>query len=155
MIPRSAALIVTATLMTACAGPMIEQGYMQPYKHQRGIHIGLDLSGYEGEPVYAVMDGVVTGAGPNLVKIQHTDTRETVYYHIGHVRVSIGQQVRKGQQVAQLALDGVRGPHDHRTITRAHLHLELHSALGRGQDPETLNMKCDGDGAWWPVGCRR
>jgi murein DD-endopeptidase MepM/ murein hydrolase activator NlpD len=155
MYQRSAVLIAMMSLLTACAGPVIEQGYMQPYKYQRGIHLGLDLAGYEGEPVYAVQDGLVTGAGPNLVKIQHPDTRVTVYYHIGQVRVSIGDRVRKGQQIAQLALDGVRGPHDHRTITRAHLHLELHSSTGRGQDPESLNMKCLGDGWWWPVGCRR
>lgn len=149
----SCMLLITVAL-TACAGPNVEQGYLEPYRYQRGLHTGVDLSGYLGEPVYAIDSGTVVGAGPELVKVQHGNGQVVTYYHVGTVRVQLGQQVQQAQQLAELALTGVRGPHDSRTIGRPHLHLELHAESGRGLDPLSLKMTCDKPGPRWPVGCR-
>ena len=145
--------VLVGLLLVGCAsGPHIEQRYLA--QTQGSLHTGLDLSGYLSEPVRAAQAGRVVGAGPELVEIEHADGRVTRYYHIGSVRVQRGDQVQGGQQIAQLALTGIRGYHDRRVIGRPHLHLELRDSNGRGQDPESLPMTCDGgSGWWWPVGC--
>ena len=153
---RTIAALLTLITLQACAGPVVLKGYLEPYR-DGGLHPGLDLSGYLGEPVRAVRAGCVVGAGPELVVLEHDTQQQTVYYHVGSVRVQRGDCVAQGDQLAELALTGVRSINDRSTIGpgQQHLHLELKSATGRGQDPATLKMSCEAGAAWrWPVGCR-
>lgn len=147
-----------ATLLTACAaGPQLGLGYMQQRPDQRmnRLHTGLDLHAHLGEPVRAPRAARVTGAGPEFVQLTHDTGQITEYQHVDRVRVVQGQTVSAGEIIAQIALTGQRGFGDSRPPSYPHLHMELKTESGRGQDPETLKMTCDGRwGWWWPVGCR-
>lgn len=87
----------------------------------------------QGMPVFAALDGVVivsqdgfpdmntscTG-NPNYVGIDHGGGMRTYYLHLkrGSVSVSLGQQVRSGQQIGLIGSSGCS--------TGPHLHLETH-----------------------------
>ncbi len=150
--------ISIATLLTACAaGPTVGLRYMEQRTGQQygRLHTGLDLAAHVGEPVRAPRQGTVTGAGPEHVQITHDLGQITAYQHIDRVSVRIGDSVQAGQIIAYIALTGQRGAYDHRPPSYPHLHMELKDDRGRGQDPESLKMTCDGrHGWWWPVGCR-
>ena len=155
---KAVSALAVATLLTGCAaGPSIGLRYMEyrPDQRMNKLHTGLDLGSYVGEPVRAPRQGTVTGAGPEFVQIEHDTGQVTEYQHVSQVRVTQGQRVQAGQIIAQVAMTGQRGFGDSRPPSYPHLHLELKSEQGRGQDPETLKMSCDGSsGWWWPVGCR-
>jgi murein DD-endopeptidase MepM/ murein hydrolase activator NlpD len=89
-----------------------------------------------GSPVYAVADGVVELHNPgisypgNVVIIRHKlpDGRSiySMYGHITNVRVTVGQQVTRGQQIATVYNQGYVG----RTTNRhpswdSHMHFEM------------------------------
>lgn len=69
---------------------------------------GIDIGGSEGEPVVAAADGEVVHVGSalrgygNLVIIRHTGDYVTAYGHNRKILVSQGQQVKRGQQIAEL-----------------------------------------------------
>jgi lipoprotein NlpD len=69
---------------------------------------GVDISGIEGEPIKAAADGEVVHVGSalrgygNLVIIRHTGDYVTAYGHNRKVLVQQGQQVKRGQQIAEL-----------------------------------------------------
>jgi lipoprotein NlpD len=69
---------------------------------------GIDIGGNEGEPVLAAADGEVVHVGSalrgygNLVIIRHPGDYVTAYGHNRKTLVSQGQQVRRGQQIAEL-----------------------------------------------------
>lgn len=84
-----------------------------------GFHPGLDIVNDYGAPVYATAAGVVVEAGWNggygyKVVIDHGNGYETWYAHNSRLLVSVGQEVRKGQQIALLGASGfATGPHVH------------------------------------------
>jgi lipoprotein NlpD len=69
---------------------------------------GIDISGTEGEPVHAAADGEVVHVGSalrgygNLVIVRHSGDYVTAYGHNRKVLVTQGQQVKRGQQIAEL-----------------------------------------------------
>jgi lipoprotein NlpD len=69
---------------------------------------GIDIGGNEGEPVVAAADGEVVHVGSalrgygNLVIIRHAGDYVTAYGHNRKILVSQGQQVKRGQQIAEL-----------------------------------------------------
>lgn len=69
---------------------------------------GIDIGGNEGEPVQAAADGEVVHVGSalrgygNLVIIRHAGDYVTAYGHNRKILVSQGQQVKRGQQIAEL-----------------------------------------------------
>lgn len=83
------------------------------------IHNGIDIANTIGTPIYAVMDGTVINAGPaqgfgNWVVIKHAGGEVSVYGHMRDYNVSVGQQVRAGQQIAKIGNEGQStGPHLH------------------------------------------
>jgi murein DD-endopeptidase MepM/ murein hydrolase activator NlpD len=147
-----------ATLLIACAhGPQLGLGYMQQRTGQlhNSLHTGLDLHAAIGTPVRAPQAARVTGAGPEYLELTHSSGWRTQYQHIDSVQVQLGQSVAAGQILARVAMTGQRGVYDGRPPAYPHLHMELKDDNGRGHDPETLKMTCDGRwGWWWPVGCR-
>jgi murein DD-endopeptidase MepM/ murein hydrolase activator NlpD len=86
------------------------------------LHAGIDLANSIGTPIVAVSDGVVVDAGPTAgygmwVKLRHADGTVTLYGHINTARVSVGERVMAGDQIATM---GNRG-----NSTGPHLHFEV------------------------------
>jgi len=95
-------------------------------------HYGIDLANKIGTPIYAVTDGTVVESGPASgfglwVRIKHAGGFTSVYGHINRSLVHAGQQVRAGQEIAEM---GNRG-----NSTGPHLHFEIWDATGRKINP--------------------
>jgi murein DD-endopeptidase MepM/ murein hydrolase activator NlpD len=107
---------------------VLTQGYGGP-----GGHPGIDLAAPYGSPVLAAADGVVAFAGQqsgygNFIEIQGSDGTFTAYGHLAVIGVSVGQQVKAGQQIGQ---EGSTGE-----STGPHLHFEVRLGLnGPKEDP--------------------
>jgi murein DD-endopeptidase MepM/ murein hydrolase activator NlpD len=88
------------------------------------MHRGVDIAGPVGTPIYAAGPGVVVKSGwnsggyGNLVDIRHPDGSMTRYAHNSRLLVNEGQQVRQGQQIAEMGSTGYS--------TGPHLHFEIH-----------------------------
>lgn len=96
------------------------------------FHYGIDLANAIGTPILAAADGVVAESGPASgfglwVRIRHSDGTITVYGHINRSLVVQGQQVRAGQEIAEM---GNRG-----NSTGPHLHFEVWNAAGQKINP--------------------
>lgn len=86
------------------------------------FHAGIDIANSVGTPLYAVTDGVVIDAGPvsgygNWVRIKNDDGEIFTYGHISKWKVSKGQTVKAGDEVALMGSAGFS--------TGSHLHLSL------------------------------
>lgn len=73
---------------------------------------GIDISVPEGTPVKAAENGVVIYAGDglkefgNTVLVRHEDGLVTVYGHANTLKVSRGDQVKRGQEIAVSGMSG-------------------------------------------------
>lgn len=83
-------------------------------------HRALDIGAWLGAPVYAADAGYVTFAGwdntgyGNLIIIDHGNGFVTLYAHLQKFYVSAGQEVSKGEQIAEMGSTGnSTGPHLH------------------------------------------
>jgi murein DD-endopeptidase MepM/ murein hydrolase activator NlpD len=126
---------------TPAACPLRGDRYVlsAPFGRQRGtfspglgFHAGIDLAAPRGTPVLAPADGVVTFAGQvplsrspawwrygNLVAVAHGDRYLTLYGHCGDLKVTAGQQVRRGDPLAAVGSSGWSvSPHLHYEIRR-------------------------------------
>ncbi len=99
-----------------------------------GSSKGVDIDGKLGEPVLAAEAGKVTYAGSgirgygNLLIIQHANSLSSVYAHNSKLLAKEGQQVTKGQKIAEL------GDSD---ADQAKLHFEIRRQ-GKPLDPLKL-----------------
>lgn len=108
------------------AWPTISQYYISSYFGYRWgkIHEALDIAGSgEGSPIFAAGDGVVVtsqnkGSLGNHVTIQHANGYYTLYAHLHSRNVTVGQTVKKGQQVGTMGHTGF--------ATGTHLHFGLY-----------------------------
>ena len=88
------------------------------------MHRGIDIAGPVGTPIYAAGGGTVVSSGwnsggyGNMVDIRHADGSTTRYAHNSRLLVQSGQQVRQGQQIAEMGSTGYS--------TGPHLHFEIH-----------------------------
>lgn len=95
-------------------------------------HMGVDIGGSVGAPIYAAADGVVADVMINLhgygrsVRIQHEDgTYDTLYAHLHKVSVQIGDAVTGGQQIGEMGgQPGDSDPIDGAS-SGSHLHFEV------------------------------
>jgi murein DD-endopeptidase MepM/ murein hydrolase activator NlpD len=93
------------------------------------MHRGIDIANGVGTPIVTASDGIVEKAGwnkggyGNLVDIRHPDGTLTRYAHNSKIFVRAGQQVQKGQHIANMGSTGFS--------TGPHLHFEIHAA-GKG-----------------------
>ncbi|ANY10097.1 peptidase M23 [Pseudonocardia sp. HH130630-07] len=95
-------------------------------------HYGIDLAAPIGTPIFALTDGVVEKAGPASgfgmwVVLKHADGTKSVYGHINRSLVEAGQEVRAGDEIAEV---GNRGQ-----STGPHLHLEIWQSDGSKTNP--------------------
>ena len=94
-------------------------------------HLGVDYGAPTGTSVRSVGDGVVDFAGwqngyGNVVKVRHSNDRETVYAHLSRIDVKRGQHVEQGMHIANVGMTG--------WATGPHLHFEF-KVKGQQQDP--------------------
>jgi murein DD-endopeptidase MepM/ murein hydrolase activator NlpD len=84
-----------------------------------GRHMGVDLAGKLGEPVYAANHGVVALVADfyyagKAVYLDHGAGLVTAYFHLSNADVLQGDLVSKGQQIGTVGASGrVTGPHLH------------------------------------------
>lgn len=123
------------------AGRPIRKGWMSsrfglrndPFTGRVGQHDGVDFAGKEGAEVISVAAGVVTWAGERygygeMVEISHSDGFVTRYAHNKENLVSVGDVVKKGQNIALMGSSG--------RSTGPHVHFEVYKH-GRPVDPAT------------------
>jgi hypothetical protein len=102
-----------------------------PIFHQAMPHEGVDVSAPRGTPILAaakgriVRSGWVSGYG-QMVEIDHGYGFTTLYGHASKLLVRVGQEVRRGDIIAQVGSTGI--------ATSAHLHYEVR-LNGRAQNP--------------------
>lgn len=83
------------------------------------IHRGIDLNGDVGDPVYAMLDGIVVLAEMlfyegNMVIINHGNGIFSYYMHMEKLYVASGDKVVAGQQIGTVGSTGMStGPHLH------------------------------------------
>ncbi len=103
-------------------------------------HLGIDIGGYQGDPVLASDSGVVIYAGGmaggygNTIVLEHdtaTVTYYTLYAHLSGISVSCGQGVYRGQVIGAIGSTGnSTGPHLHFEIRAGDQFINPHSVLG-------------------------
>ncbi|MHB8422526.1 MAG: M23 family metallopeptidase [Leptospirales bacterium] len=93
-----------------------------PFGGRREFHPGIDIAGKIGTPVIATAGGTVIWSGWNggfgkTVKIRHVDGIVTLFGHLSHSFVHLGEEVHRGQVVAAVGNTGLStGPHLHYEI---------------------------------------
>ena len=102
-------------------------------------HLGVDYAAPIGTAVRSVGDGVVEFAGVqngygNVVKVKHQGAISTVYAHLSHINVRVGQAVPQGEVIGQVGMTG--------WATGPHLHFE-YRVNGAYQDPQTIARRND------------
>ena len=87
------------------------------------VHMGVDLAGPNGQPVFATGDGKVEQANINFygygneIIIDHGFGYKTRYAHLKRYIVHKGQYVRRGDQIGFMGTSG--------KSTGSHLHYEV------------------------------
>jgi len=102
----------------------IVSGFGYRYMPWRGMHTGIDVTAWYGNPVRAAASGVVTTAGwkggfGKTIIIDHGYGIQTLYGHNSKLLVSVGQHISKGQIISQVGATGfATGPHVHYEIRK-------------------------------------
>lgn len=105
---------------------------VQPFSSPRNM--GIVIAGVPGAAVHAAADGrvIFSGAGPrgygNLVIVKHDDDTLSVYAQNRSLIAKEGQNVRRGQKIAEMGDSGDGA---------SQLHFEIRKA-GRPVDPQKL-----------------
>lgn len=87
-------------------------GYRKhPVTGEYTMHKGVDMAAPKGTPIYATRSGYVTIAtyhstAGNYVTINHQDGYSSVYMHMTHDVVSVGQYVKAGQLIGYVGSTG-------------------------------------------------
>ena len=95
---------------------------INPISGQRSFHHGTDFAAGSGTAIYASRSGTVTDAGYDdvygySVTINHGDGYSSLYAHMTHFVVSIGDYVTQGQVIGYVGSTGwSTGPHLHFSI---------------------------------------
>jgi len=102
-------------------------------------HLGVDYAAPIGTAVRSVGDGVVEFAGVqngygNVIKVKHQGQISTVYAHLSHINVRVGQAVPQGEVIGQVGMTG--------WATGPHLHFE-YRVNGVYQDPQAIAQRHD------------
>lgn len=97
----------------------------------RGVDVGAIRPGVEGDPIFAMEDGVVEistyhPAAGNYISINHGGGVQTRYLHLQHLYVRAGQKVKKGTIIGTMGNTG--------RSYGTHLHFEI-IIDGRKLDP--------------------
>ncbi|UCZ53879.1 peptidoglycan DD-metalloendopeptidase family protein [Bacillus shivajii] len=93
-----------------------------PITQWKRFHSGTDIAAPLETRIYAAADGTVIHAGRHggygkTVIIDHGSTYETLYAHLNSIEVSVGDTVKKGDDIAGMGTTG--------RSTGVHLHYEI------------------------------
>jgi murein DD-endopeptidase MepM/ murein hydrolase activator NlpD len=97
-------------------------GRSDPFTGALNFHQGLDISAEKGHAVYATADGTVQAASyngdyGNLIVLQHDFGLSTRYGHLSKFKVTVGDQVKRGDVIGFVGSTGrSTGPHLHYEI---------------------------------------
>ena len=90
------------------------------YTFDPGVHPAVDISGAEGNSIFATDSGVVVYAGwsdygyGNLIVIDHGNGWQSAYAHLSAAAVTCGQSVYQGGYIGAMGTTGnSSGPHLH------------------------------------------
>jgi murein DD-endopeptidase MepM/ murein hydrolase activator NlpD len=92
---------------------------VRPVPGQKRFHQAVDFGGKIGDPVKAAMRGTVLHIdnNPNLgnfIILRHDSGYQTLYAHLSAYSVSVGAEVRQGQEIGKIGDSGyTTGPHLH------------------------------------------
>ncbi|MGD9943825.1 MAG: peptidoglycan DD-metalloendopeptidase family protein [Burkholderiaceae bacterium] len=95
---------------------------LQPFSEPRSM--GMAIEGRPGDPIVAANDGRVIFAGPgprgygNLLIVKHDANTLSVYAHNRALLVKEGQNVKRGQRIAELGSSGTDRPKLHFEIRK-------------------------------------
>ncbi len=90
-----------------------------PFTGRPDFHQGVDISGKIGTPIFSPADGVVTFVGDDgpfgkTMVIKHGSGLVTRYSHLHRYHVKEGQNIQRGEMVADMGNSGrSTGPHLH------------------------------------------
>ena len=123
--PTEPAKPATATWLVPCSYRVLTSPFGErdaPTAGASSNHLGVDLAGPEGTPIYASRTGVVTIAkfsksAGYYVTINHGDGYSSIYMHMTHYVVSKGQAVSAGQVIGYMGSTGIS--------TGSHLHFGI------------------------------
>ncbi|WP_263141540.1 peptidoglycan DD-metalloendopeptidase family protein [Pseudomonas sp. RIT-PI-AD] len=129
----------TPTAVPATPGVRSSSGWAWPssglligrFSSNGSLNKGIDIAGELGQPVLAASDGTVVYAGSGLrgygelIIIKHSDTYVSAYGHNRRLLVREGQQVKAGQNIAEMGSTGT---------DRVKLHFEIRRQ-GKPVDP--------------------
>jgi len=92
---------------------------IDPIRHKKGFHPGIDFRGHTGDPIQATADGIVEKAGYNktlgrYIFIAHGNGYETIFGHLNALLVKKGDTVTRGQVIGRIGNTG--------RSTGSHLH---------------------------------
>ncbi len=95
---------------------------MHPIHNRPMAHTGIDISAPTGTPIYAAAKGRVTRAGWVVgygltVEIDHGYGYTTLYAHASKLIAQVGQEVQRGEMIAQVGSTGI--------ATAPNLHYEV------------------------------
>jgi murein DD-endopeptidase MepM/ murein hydrolase activator NlpD len=105
----------------------VSSGYgrrIDPFTGRLAMHYGVDYCTWEGEPVYATADGLVTKSRTEvtfgkIIVIDHGNGFRTVFAHNQENLVQKGQNVKRGDVIARVGNSGrSTGPHLHYEIQK-------------------------------------
>ena len=108
--------------VTPCSYTVLTSAYgwrTHPITGKQSFHNGVDLANVQGVPIYAAKSGTVTVATYNgvygyYVQINHGDGFSSLYGHMTHYIVGVGQYVSAGQVIGYMGSTGwSTGPHLH------------------------------------------
>lgn len=98
--------------------------FLSGFDYEPGAnHYGIDITGQEGDAVYAADSGVVVYAGWNnwgygyVVVINHGNGWQTLYAHLNSIYVSCGQSVEQSSVIGAIGATG--------NVTDPNLHFEM------------------------------
>lgn len=100
------------------------------------MHEGIDISGVMGQPIYAVVPGIITKATANgapgfsgyghTVTIDHPGRWHSMYAHLSSPAVRVGQHVRAGELIGYMGnTNGAKGVPSTFSTSMPHLHFEV------------------------------
>jgi murein DD-endopeptidase MepM/ murein hydrolase activator NlpD len=111
---------------------------IHPVTGSYNFHDGIDIVGDIGTPIKAAGAGIVTfngrsGSYGNVLIISHGYGYKTIYAHTKKNFVTVGDEVEKGEIIAEIGLTG--------TTTGPHLHFEIHKDGKLINPKDILNLK--------------
>lgn len=86
-------------------------------------HRGVDVAAPKGEPVNAMLEGVVTVAAADMhftggtVMVDHGHGVQSLYAHLSAIDVTVGQRLARGEALGRIGATGrATGPHLHLSL---------------------------------------